>query len=116
MESGTGTSSLFYGLEQSLRLLNMSGLDSIRAYLDELTDFMCELLAAKNYDIVSSRDPTEKSAIVCLKHRYGLTANEIAKRLEEEKIVVSARGDRLRISPHFYNNREDIERLVDALP
>jgi cysteine desulfurase / selenocysteine lyase len=116
MESGTGTSSLFYGLERSLKLLTETGLESIRAYLDELTDFMCELLAAKNYDIISSRAPSEKSAIVCLKHRNGLSANEIAKRLEEEKIVVSARGDRLRISPHFYNNREDIERLVDALP
>jgi selenocysteine lyase/cysteine desulfurase len=116
MESGTGTSSLFYGLEQSLKLLHETGLEDIRAYLDELTDFMCELLAAKDYDIVSSRDPNEKSAIVCVKHRNGLTCQEIAKKLEDEKIVISARGGRVRISPHFYNNREDIERLVDALP
>lgn len=115
MESGTGTSSLFYGLEQSLKLLNDTGLDNIRDYLDELTDFMCELIAAKNYDIVSSRAPEEKSAIVCVRHRNGLHCREIAKRLQEENIVVSARGDRVRIAPHFYNNREDIERLVEAL-
>lgn len=115
-ESGTGVSSLFYGLEQSLKLLNDIGLDNIRIYLDDLADFMCELLAAKDYDIVSSRDPKEKSAIVCVKHGGGIPSNEIAKRLEEEKIVVTARDGRVRISPHFYNNKEDIERLVDALP
>ena len=115
-ESGTGASSLFYGLEQSLKLLNETGLDRIEAYLSELTDYLCELLAGKNYEIVSSRAPDEKSAIVCIRHRDGLTPNEIFEQLGRENIVVSPRGDRLRIAPHFYNNREDIERLVEALP
>jgi cysteine desulfurase/selenocysteine lyase len=115
-ESGTGCSSLFYGLEKSAQLLTDTGLDRIETYLDELTDYLCELLAGKNYEIVSSRAPNEKSAIVCIRHRNGLTPNEIAKTLEEEMIVVSPRGDRVRISPHFYNNREDIERLVTTLP
>jgi selenocysteine lyase/cysteine desulfurase len=42
--------------------------------------------------------------------------NEIAERLQKENIVVSPRGDRVRIAPHFFNNREDIERLVKRLP
>ena len=115
-ESGTGASSLFYGLEQSVKLLNETGLDRIEAYLSELTDYLCELLAGKNYEIVSSRAPEEKSAIVCIRHRDGLTSNEVFERLERENVIVSPRGDRLRIAPHFYNNREDIERLVEALP
>jgi selenocysteine lyase/cysteine desulfurase len=65
---------------------------------------------------VSSRAPGEKSAIVCIKHRDGLSSNEIFEQLERENVIVSARGDRLRIAPHFYNNREDVERLVEALP
>jgi len=115
-ESGTGTSSLFYGLEQSLLLLNSAGLKKIDAYLAELSDFLCDGLAGKDYDIVSSRRPDEKSAIVCIKHKNGLSCNEIAERLEKENIIVSPRGDRLRIAPHFYNNQEDVERLLAALP
>lgn len=115
-ESGTGCSSLFYGLEQSAKLLTETGLDNIHTYLDDLTNYLCELLAGKKYEIVSSRAPGERSPIVCIRHQNGLTCNDIAKELEEENIVVSPRNDRLRISPHFYNNRDDIERLVAALP
>ncbi|MEO8043155.1 MAG: aminotransferase class V-fold PLP-dependent enzyme [Acidobacteriota bacterium] len=115
-ESGTGCSSLFYGLEQSAKLLMDTGLDRIEAYLDELSDYLCELLAGKKYEIVSSRSPGEKSAIVCIRHLDGLTSNDIASQLQNENIIVSPRGDRLRISPHFYNNREDIEKLAAALP
>ncbi|CAN5455736.1 aminotransferase class V-fold PLP-dependent enzyme [soil metagenome] len=115
-ESGTGCSSLFYGLEQSAQLLTETGIDKIQAYLEDLTDHLCELVDGNRYEIVSSRAPGEKSSIVCIRHRDGLTSNEIASHLEKENIIVSPRGDRLRIAPHFYNIREEIERVVAALP
>jgi|SRR5688572_4344735 len=115
-ESGTGASSLFYGLEQSLKLLAETGLSDIESYLIELTDFLCESLAGKNYEILSSRAPGEKSAIVCIKHSNGIPCSEIAGQLARENIIVSPRIDRLRVSPHFYNNEADIERLIEALP
>lgn len=114
-ETGTGTASLFYGLEQSLKLLSETGAEQIEGYLEDLTDYLCELLAGKNYEIVSSRAPGEKSQIVCIESKDGLTSNEIAKRLENENIIVSPRGSRVRIAPHFFNNREDIERFAANL-
>ena len=115
-ESGTGPASLFYGLEQSLKILHELGAENIQNYLEGMTDYLCELLQNKDYEIVSSRLKSEKSQIVCLKHRGGLSPNEINKRLEKEKIIVSPRGDRLRIAPHIFNNRADIERLIEFLP
>lgn len=115
-ESGTGPSSLFYGLEQSLSLLDRTGLDNIRRYLAELSGYLCERLAGTNYRIISSREPSEASAIVCIEHLGGLHCNEVAQRLRDAGVIVSPRGDRLRIAPHFYNNKEDIDRLIDALP
>jgi len=115
-ESGTGTASLFYGLEQSLKILHETGAENIEKYLEELTDYLCELLQGKNYETVSSRLRSEKSQIICVKHNGGLQPNEIAERLQKENIVVSPRNDRVRIAPHFFNNREDIERLVEYLP
>ena len=115
-ETGTGTASLFYGLEQSAKLLFETGAERIESYLEELTDYLCELLAGKNYEIVSSRAGGEKSQIVCIQNNDGLTPIEIAKHLENERIIVSPRGERVRIAPHFFNNRVDIERLAENLP
>ncbi len=115
-ESGTGSTALFYGLEQSVKLLQDAGAENIEGYLSGLTDQLCEMLAGKNYEILSSRLPGERSQIVCIKHRDGTHPNAIAAELESQNIIVSPRGDRLRISPHFYNNSGDIDRLVEALP
>ncbi|MBV9217361.1 MAG: aminotransferase class V-fold PLP-dependent enzyme [Acidobacteria bacterium] len=115
-ESGTGASALFYGLEQSLKLLLDAGAENIEKHLAELTDRLCDGVAGTYYDIVSSRAHGERSAIVCIKHRNGMPVNDITAKLESEKIVVSPRGDRLRIAPHFYNNSQDIDRLLSALP
>ena len=115
-ETGTGCSSLFYGLEQSLQLLFETGIENIERHLNGLTNHLCDSLGGKDYEIVSSRLPGETSQIVCIKHRNGIPANQIAAQLETAKIIVSPRGDRLRIAPHFYNNLEDIERLIETLP
>jgi selenocysteine lyase/cysteine desulfurase len=114
-ETGTGTASLFYGLEQSAKLLLEVGAEQIESYLEDLTDYLCELLAGKNYEIISSRARGEKSQIVCIQNNDGIASNKIAKHLENENIIVSPRGDRIRIAPHFFNNRKDIERLAESL-
>ena len=115
-ESGTGNSSLFYGLEASLRLLNETGLENIEKYLDDLSETLCDSIGGKDYELVSSRDPKERSAIVCIKHRNGMNCSEIAEILEKEDIIVSPRGDRIRIAPHFFNNVSDIQKVAAALP
>jgi selenocysteine lyase/cysteine desulfurase len=116
LESGTGCSSLFYGLEQSLQLLDGAGLSNIESYLTGLTDQLCDGLGGKDYSMISSRLEGEKSQIVCIKHNGGMSSNDLYERLKGENIIVSPRGDRLRIAPHFFNNEADIERIVECLP
>lgn len=115
-ESGTGGISLFYGLEQSLKILTEAGTENIQNYLEELTDYLCKLLIGKDYDIISSREESEKSQIVSIKHRGNITANELTKNLEAQNIIVSPRGAGIRIAPHIFNSQADIERLVEKLP
>ena len=115
-ETGTGPAALIHGLEQSLKLLSETGIDRIESHLEMLTDYLCERLANKCYRIVSSRQPGEKSQIVCIQHTIGLSAMNLYLHLKDRGIITAPRGDRLRISPHLYNTAEEIDALINALP
>ena len=115
-ETGTGATALIHGLKASLELLTRSGPQNIASYLQDLTDYLCERLKDKNYEVVSSRAPGEKSHIVCIRHLHGIPAMQLYGHLGARKIVTAPRGDRLRIAPHLYNSSQDIDELVKALP
>jgi selenocysteine lyase/cysteine desulfurase len=115
-ETGTGPAALFYGLKESLGLLNSIGVGNIQSYLESLTDHLCEQLRGSPYQVVSSRSAQEKSQIVCIKHTGGLSSMDLYSQLKKLNIVTAPRGDRLRISPHIYNTLAEIDQLIAALP
>ncbi|HEY0380336.1 MAG TPA: aminotransferase class V-fold PLP-dependent enzyme [Pyrinomonadaceae bacterium] len=115
-ETGTGPSALIHGLEASLSLLLETGIERIASHLLELTDYLCERLEGRGYEVVSSRLPAEKSQIVCLRHRGEWTAAALYGRLKKQNVITAPRGDRLRVAPHLYNTAEDVEALLSALP
>lgn len=115
-ETGTAASALLHGLDANLRLLTETGVERIAAHLEELTDYLCERLAGRDYEIISSRLKGEKSQIVCIRHTRGRTAMSLYSHLKRQNIMAAPRGDRLRIAPHLYNTLEDIDALLAALP
>jgi len=45
----------------------------------------------------------------------GRAAPAVARALRERKVLVAARHGNLRVSPHFYNNEADLQRLAETL-
>jgi len=115
-ETGTGPTALIYGLNASLELLKANGTEAIAAYLETLTDYLCQNLSSRNYRVISTRDLGQKSQIVCIQHRGGASAMHLYSQLKSNNIITAPRGDRLRIAPHIYNSLDEIDRLVSALP
>jgi selenocysteine lyase/cysteine desulfurase len=116
-ETGTAPTALIHGLEASLRLLQETGIERIAAHLNELTDYLCERLQARDYEIISSRRAGEKSQIVCIRHRSDeWSPMALYSHLKKQNIIAAPRGARLRISPHLYNTTEDIDALLGTLP
>ena len=115
-ETGTGPASLFYGFKTSLEILTNQGVQNIAHYLEELTDYLCEGLKGRRYEVVSSRTPGEKSQIVCIRHVDGLSAMALYHQLNAKNIVTAPRGDRLRIAPHLYNTASEVDELIKTLP
>lgn len=114
-ECGTLNAIGLAGLSASLDLLLTVGVEAIDRHVLDLGTLLCEAAQAKGYRVVSSRRAGEASAIICLAHPK-LPAEEIVRRVEKEGIIVSARCGRVRVAPHLYNTRDEMEALIAALP
>jgi cysteine desulfurase/selenocysteine lyase len=79
----------------------------------ETGDLLISRLEEEGFRLYSSRTPGERSGIFSFM-TPGSPAR-ISSRLRRGGIEVAVRGGRLRVSPHFYNNAADIERLLAAL-
>ncbi|MGH9838969.1 MAG: aminotransferase class V-fold PLP-dependent enzyme [Blastocatellia bacterium] len=103
------------GLGAAIELFEQVGIETIDRYLLELGDYLCERLNEKGYRVVSSRRTGEKSAVICCQHDR-FSAEQLSRHLDQHRIITTPRLGRLRISPHFYNTREEIDLLVETLP
>jgi selenocysteine lyase/cysteine desulfurase len=98
----------------SLRLLLELGITTIWQRIELLTDELCRRLESAGWRVFSSRAPSEKSGIVSVIPRRR-EARELVRQARHQGIVINHRAGRLRISPHCYNNEEELDRLMEFL-
>ena len=101
-----------FALGASLDLIQELGLAKIAARITELTVYLHERLDAAGIWLLSTRDPEHLSGISVA---AADNPAEVVAHLREQGIIVSTRGEGIRVSLHYYNNRDDIDRFVDAL-
>jgi selenocysteine lyase/cysteine desulfurase len=80
----------------------------------EVTDYACQRLTAIGAQVASCRESEQRSGIVAFSPPAGDPA-EVRRRCLANGVVLSHRGDWLRISPHAYCNEDDIDRLMAVL-
>jgi selenocysteine lyase/cysteine desulfurase len=115
-EIGTTCSVGQYGYEAALSLLTSIGIKNIESHLSTLTDHIHRLANEAGYPIYGSDRKEHRAGIVVIDIAKQTNADEIAKQLNERyKVVLSARGGRLRIAPHIHNTLTDIVLCMDAI-
>jgi selenocysteine lyase/cysteine desulfurase len=104
-----------YGFNASLGIIERAGVKNIEKHVMRLTDVLIGRLQEKGYQIRSSLDPRERSGIISFAHEKH-DSEWLLQRLSDANIVVSLRAGGIRVGVHLFNNEEDIERLIQALP
>lgn len=111
-ELGTYPYSLLWTMHASLELLSNIGIKTIEKHNLELLDVLIDGLREKGYQITSSLEDGHRSSILSFS---GKNIRSIFEKLQKNKILVSLREGSIRVSPHFYNTREEIQRLLEFL-
>lgn len=101
-------------LGASLRLLETYGIDRISERLLEYTDRLCDRLTRIGARIVSRRGDGHSSGIVACE-LPGRDPAQLRRHCATRDVIVNHRAGRLRLSPHVYQNDDDLDRLIDAL-
>jgi selenocysteine lyase/cysteine desulfurase len=113
-ESGTLNVYGIHALGGSLELLQEAGVAAIEERVLALTERAAVGLVERGFQVISSRRPGEISGIVTAVHPT-IPAGDFVRRLAAVDIVAAARAGRFRVSPHFYNTDEEIDRCLGGL-
>ena len=115
-ETGTFTLPQAWTASGGMSIILELGVDRIRAHSRELTSALIERLDEIAGEVLSPRDAARRGGLVRIRIPGGRErAENILHELFERDVVLDSRGDSLRISPHFFNNEEDLDRCCKEL-
>jgi cysteine desulfurase/selenocysteine lyase len=100
------------GMTASIDLLMGVGLDRIASHLRALREPLAARAARGAFAIVSPTDPVHDSAIWCVRTADVRAAHA---RLREAGVTCVVREGSVRLSPHFYNTMDEVERVAELL-
>jgi selenocysteine lyase/cysteine desulfurase len=98
----------------SLELLLSLGVDRIWERVRRITERIRERVAEEGCKLVSPDHPEERSGIVTFRVPEADNA-ALWRALLNRKAVCSPRSGGIRVSPHFYNTPEEIDRFFAIL-
>jgi selenocysteine lyase/cysteine desulfurase len=113
LEHGTPAAPVAFIAQGGLDIITEVGPERIRQRQQDLIDYLVAGADDAGLPVRSPRDRTARGGLVNV--GVGADAEKICHGLLERDVSTDFRGDGLRVSPHFFNSEEDIDRLFEGL-
>ena len=104
-----------FGMGATLDLLSKVGAEAIEERALSLTRRIISGLVEKGYQVVGRQAVQAESAIISIALRNEAEKQRMGNALAQCQAAASVRESRVRLSPHFYNTEEEVDRLVSCL-
>ncbi len=112
-QPGSLNSAGIYALNASLKLFLDFGLNKVEeSVISNSKHLISELKKIGINSFLSELEDKYLSGIISFKHKNAYSILEV---LKDKKIEAAVREGIIRISPHFYNNENDVSRLIEGL-
>jgi kynureninase len=113
MMNGTPSIPAYYAALAGLDIINEIGVDRIRERSKQLTGRLLSLVDRHGFTSAASRDPERLAGTVAVNVP---DANLVSRTLKAREFIVDYRPPvGVRISPHFYNTTDEIDRIMDEI-
>ncbi len=110
-EAGTKNYLGIVGLQECLKLFHEIGIENIESQIFKITDYLLSKINDLRFEIITPKEKMKRAGIVSFL-RKDKDSMELFNRLKQNKIVCSLRENYIRISPHFYNTFQELDRLI----
>jgi cysteine desulfurase/selenocysteine lyase len=116
-ECGCSNNLAHFGINPNLEMFLDLGPEHTEKYLLELTAYLHDELTGRGIKVVTPREDERRAAIVTFDAVSAGWDNPdlLLETLNAANIRVSVRMGLVRVSPHFYNNREEIDKLLEVV-
>jgi selenocysteine lyase/cysteine desulfurase len=111
-EVGSPSTLSLIGAREAMRVLMNFGIENVENRILKLTSHLVQSIKDLGLKLQTPEEPQYRSGIVNFKIDK---TKEVAQSLNEKGMIVSARANGIRVSPHFYNTEEEIDKLTEEI-
>lgn len=112
IESGCPHFPNIFALGGALMMFNKIGAENVESRVLFLNRLIEEKLTELGIKVIVQKEDLHRSGILIAKIS---NPKFVVEELMKKNIIVSARGEGVRVSASIFNNEEDIEKLIAAL-
>ncbi|HXY53205.1 MAG TPA: aminotransferase class V-fold PLP-dependent enzyme [Nitrospirota bacterium] len=101
------------GLGAAIEILFEVGIDNIEERVLGLGDLIIQESEKRGYTVLTPKRREERGGNITFSGKFDPA--KMSEALREKNIMVNVRGGGLRLSPHFYNIEEEIQKVFETL-